>query len=173
VSPARSAPHICEGERDRAHGILTYWYARILLRACVGTDVCAGQPSPGKPSLLLDNEDVVRIAKAHDADPAQVLLSCGVQHGVIVIPKSENEGRMRANLAVGPPRFLPRLALTSAQVLKLSDDDMRALDALHTKEGKHRSLLDYHGDTPGGPGVFGWTYKQMGWDMGQGGVVGA
>jgi hypothetical protein len=33
----------------------------------LGTDVCAGQPSPGRPSLLLDDEDVVRIAKAHDA----------------------------------------------------------------------------------------------------------
>jgi glycerol 2-dehydrogenase (NADP+) len=59
-----------------------------------------GQPSPGKPSLLLDDEEVVRIAKTHGAAPAQVLLSWGVQHGIVVIPKSENEGRMRANIAV-------------------------------------------------------------------------
>jgi glycerol 2-dehydrogenase (NADP+) len=96
-----------------------------------------------------------------------------VQHGVIAIPKSENEGRMRANLAVRTSPFRPRLALTSSQVLKLSDHDIRALDALHTKEGRHRSVLDYHSDTPGGPGLFGWTYQRMGWDMGQGGVVGA
>jgi diketogulonate reductase-like aldo/keto reductase len=62
--------------------------------------VRSGQPSPGKPSLLLDDEEVVRIAKTHGAAPAQVLLSWGVQHGVVVIPKSENEDRMRANLAV-------------------------------------------------------------------------
>jgi hypothetical protein len=50
---------------------------------------------------------------------------------------------------------------------------MRAIDALHTKEGKHLSLLDnygYHGDTPNGPGVWGWTYEQLGWEMGKGGV---
>jgi glycerol 2-dehydrogenase (NADP+) len=62
--------------------------------------VLSGQPSPGQPSLLLDDEEVVRIAKTHDAAPAQVLLSWGVQHGIVVIPKSENEGRMRANLVV-------------------------------------------------------------------------
>jgi glycerol 2-dehydrogenase (NADP+) len=50
---------------------------------------------------------------------------------------------------------------------------MRALDALHEKDGKHRSLLGFHGDTPKGPGVLGWSYKQLGWDMGKGGVVGA
>jgi glycerol 2-dehydrogenase (NADP+) len=66
--------------------------------------VLSGQPSPGKPSLLLDDEEVVRIAKTHGAASAQVLLSWGVQHGVVVIPKSENEGRMRANLTV---RALP------------------------------------------------------------------
>jgi glycerol 2-dehydrogenase (NADP+) len=57
--------------------------------------------------------------------------------------------------------------------LTLSAEDMRAIDALHTKEGKHLSLLDnygYHGDTPNGPGVWGWTYEQLGWEMGKGGV---
>jgi hypothetical protein len=67
-----------------------------------------------------------------------------VQRGVVVIPKSENEGRMRANLGVRTSPFLSRLRLTAAEVLKLSDDNMRALDALHTKEDNHRSLLDYY-----------------------------
>jgi glycerol 2-dehydrogenase (NADP+) len=56
-------------------------------------------------------------------------------------------------------------------VLELSKEEMRTLDALHTKEGKHRSLLTLHGDQPAGPGVFGWSYEQMGWDMGKGGLV--
>jgi glycerol 2-dehydrogenase (NADP+) len=57
--------------------------------------------------------------------------------------------------------------------VKLDAAEMRALDALHEKDGKHRSLLGFHGDTPKGPGVLGWSYKQLGWDMGKGGVVGA
>jgi glycerol 2-dehydrogenase (NADP+) len=120
--------------------------------------MCAGQPSPGKSSLLLDDVDVVWIAKAHGAAPAQALLSLGVQHSVVVIPKSENEGRMRANLAVRPSPFLPRPGLTTAQVLKLGDDEMCALDVLRAKKGRHRSLLDYHGGTPDGPGVVLWSY---------------
>jgi hypothetical protein len=59
-----------------------------------------GAPVPGEPSPLLDDEDVVRIARTHGATPAQVLLSWNVQNGVIVIPKTESVARMKANISV-------------------------------------------------------------------------
>jgi glycerol 2-dehydrogenase (NADP+) len=59
-----------------------------------------GAPVPGEPSPLLDDEDVLRIAGAHSATPAQVLLSWNVQNGVIVIPKTESVARMKTNISV-------------------------------------------------------------------------
>jgi glycerol 2-dehydrogenase (NADP+) len=52
-------------------------------------------------------------------------------------------------------------------LLKLSEEDMCTLDAVHAKPGKHRSLLDYHGEA----GIWNWTYAEMGWEMSAGGVV--
>ncbi|OBZ69929.1 Glycerol 2-dehydrogenase (NADP(+)) [Grifola frondosa] len=107
----------------------------------------------GKPVFMTD-PDVVRIAAQHGATPAQVALSWGVQRGTAVIPKSESPERMRTNITL----------------LKLSDEDMRALDQIHTKPGMHRSLLLYHNYTDDGL-IFGWTYEQLGWPMEKGGIV--
>jgi glycerol 2-dehydrogenase (NADP+) len=62
-----------------------------------------GAPAPDKPSPLLTDDDVLRIASARGVTPAQVVLSWGVQHGVIVIPKTENEARMKTNISVRLP----------------------------------------------------------------------
>lgn len=59
-----------------------------------------GQPAPGSVSPLLTDEDVVRIAKKHGATEGQVALSWGVQHGIVVVPKSENLERMKNNITV-------------------------------------------------------------------------
>lgn len=53
------------------------------------------------------------------------------------------------------------------KLVKLSDEDMKALNDLHKKEGMHRSLMKYHSKD----GVFGWTYEQLGWNMKEGGYV--
>lgn len=45
---------------------------------------------------------------------------------------------------------------------------MKAIDEIHKKDGKHRSLLNYHSDDGS---VFGWTYEQMGWELSPGGIV--
>lgn len=52
------------------------------------------------------------------------------------------------------------------QLVKLDDADIKAIDALHKKPDLHRSLLGYH--QPDGS-VFGWTYEEMGWELGVGG----
>ncbi|PSS02101.1 NAD(P)H-dependent D-xylose reductase [Coniella lustricola] len=47
---------------------------------------------------LFENETVVRIAKAHNKTPAQVLLRWATQRDIIVIPKSNNRERLAQNL---------------------------------------------------------------------------
>ena len=51
--------------------------------------------------LLLDNPTVTQIAEKHGKTPAQVLLRWATQRGVAVIPKSNNQGRLKQNLEVG------------------------------------------------------------------------
>ena len=50
--------------------------------------------------LLFENPTIVMIAEKHGKTPAQVLLRWATQRGVAVIPKSNNEGRLRQNLDV-------------------------------------------------------------------------
>lgn len=111
----------------------------------------ASQESSQIPMLMAD--PVVRaLADKYGASPAQILVSWGVQRNTIIIPKSEDEGRMRANITL----------------VKLDETDVKAIDVVHTKPGLHRSLLGIH--TAEGT-VFGWTYEQLGWDMKLGGIV--
>ena len=63
------------------------------------------------------DEPVVRqVAERTGRTPAQVLIAWQVQHGVVVLPKSTSEQRIRENAAVGD--------------LVLSDEDVAAIDAL-------------------------------------------
>jgi 2,5-diketo-D-gluconate reductase A len=52
----------------------------------------------GKGGALLDDPTVVEIARAHDADAAQVVLRWSLQHGNVVIPKSVTPSRIASNL---------------------------------------------------------------------------
>lgn len=45
----------------------------------------------------LDDPEIARIAKAHGATPAQVIVAWHVQHGVIPLPRSKNPERIQAN----------------------------------------------------------------------------
>ncbi|WP_156755555.1 aldo/keto reductase [Actinokineospora pegani] len=51
----------------------------------------------GRNQGLLQHPDVVAIARAVDRTPAQVVLRWHLQLGVVVIPKSERDDRIRAN----------------------------------------------------------------------------
>jgi diketogulonate reductase-like aldo/keto reductase len=64
----------------------------------------------------LDDPTVARIAMGHDRSVAQVLLRWGLQHGVVVIPKSVREERIRENARVFD--------------FTLSHEEMAQLDAL-------------------------------------------
>ncbi|MEM1031220.1 MAG: aldo/keto reductase [Myxococcota bacterium] len=69
---------------------------------------------------LLDDAVVCRIAEAHDAQPAQVLIAWALARGTSVIPKSTNFGRIEQNLA--------------ATKLSLTAEDIAALDGLDRAE---------------------------------------
>ncbi|KAJ8076888.1 hypothetical protein PM082_001311 [Marasmius tenuissimus] len=111
-----------------------------------------GRPS-GDNIGVINDPTVVKIAERLGVDPAQILLSWAVHKDIIVVPKTENEARLRTNVTL----------------VSLGSDDLETIDAIHTEPGKHRSLLGYHNTLPGT--VFGWTYEQMGWDMTKGGIV--
>ena len=64
---------------------------------------------------VFEDKVVVRIAKAHDKTPAQVLLRHQVQNGIIVIPKSVKKLRIKENFGVFD--------------FSLTDPEMKELDA--------------------------------------------
>ena len=71
----------------------------------------------GRSEVVAIEEDVVvEIAKQLNVTPAQVVLRWGVQRGCAVIPKSENETHIKANLDIAG--------------FALSDEDMKAIKEL-------------------------------------------
>jgi 2,5-diketo-D-gluconate reductase A len=71
--------------------------------------------SPFKASNL-DDPTLVRIADAHDATAAQVIVAWHVAHGFVVIPKSVRRERIEANAA--------------GARIELTDDEVAAIDGL-------------------------------------------
>ncbi|KZV64308.1 Aldo/keto reductase [Peniophora sp. CONT] len=76
-----------------------------------------GRPTEGFsiPSLL-KNDLIVKLAEKYGVTPGQILLGWGIQRGTSVIPKSESEERLRQNITL----------------VKLEDEDVKAIDKLHT-----------------------------------------
>lgn len=79
--------------------------------------------SSGGP--VLQDELVKSIAKAHNVDPAQVVISWAAQRGVVALPKSVTPSRIETN----------------GKLITLSDEDMLKLDELHKQEGKAVRLV--------------------------------
>lgn len=48
------------------------------------------------------------------------------------------------------------------QLVKLSKDELDAINAIHKKPGQHKTLLMAF--SPGGV-VFGWSFDQLGWAL--------
>ena len=70
---------------------------------------------------LVENEDVVKIAKKYNVSTAQVLLKFCLQHDVLPIAKSSNYSRMKANMELFD--------------FELEDEDLNALRAVPDKTG--------------------------------------
>ena len=61
----------------------------------------------------LRHPQLVRIARAHDVSPAQVVIRWHIEHRVVVIPKSTNPARIAENAAVFG------FALSAAEIAEL------------------------------------------------------
>ncbi len=99
-------------------------YRRKLLELCEQRGVVLEAYSPLERGRALDNPVVVEISRGAERTPAQVLLRWGIQRGAVVIPKSVHRDRIRENAAIFD--------------FSLSDEDMRALDALDRTGGSGR-----------------------------------
>ena len=69
----------------------------------------------------LDDPTITGIAERLGRTPAQVIVRWHLQHGTVVIPKSGNPERIRANADVAG--------------FELADEDMAAIDALGSSNG--------------------------------------
>jgi diketogulonate reductase-like aldo/keto reductase len=100
-------------------------YRRALLEACEERGIAIEAYSPLGTGRHLDDPVVAEIAERLGRTPAQVLIRWALERNVIVLPKSTHRERIEAN----------------AQVFDftLSDDDMRALDALDSTGGTDRA----------------------------------
>lgn len=57
-------------------------------------------PAGAASSLLLENEDLVEIASSHSKSTSQVVLRWLYQEGVVCIPRSKTESRIRENIDI-------------------------------------------------------------------------
>jgi len=129
-----------------------------LLQFCKEKGIIVEAYSPlgqGNPLFMPHLEPIAKKyseSLGKSVTPAQIALSWGVQRGVAILPKSENEGRIKANI----------------DLVTLADEDMTAISSIHKQKGMHRSLLGYHSSDGT---VFGWSYEKLGWNMKKGGIV--
>lgn len=78
--------------------------------------------SPIGQGADLESEVVTRLAEAHDATPAQVVLGWHLAQGRIVIPKSVNPDRLRENF--------------DAVAVSLELNELEAIDGLDSPDGR-------------------------------------
>ncbi|KAG8799787.1 hypothetical protein FRC18_008184 [Serendipita sp. 400] len=94
------------------------------------------------------------ISEKYNAAVGQILLSWSVQRGAVPIPKSSNPERAKRNITL----------------VKLASEDMAQIDLFHKQEGMHRTLC-HRKRVEGTTALFGWTFEQLGWNLGEGGVA--
>ena len=98
-----------------------------LLPWCQERNIPVMAYSPIEQGRILRNGELIRIAKAYQATPAQVALAFLLEReSVIAIPKSANPDRVAENAA--------------AAELELSDEDLAALDAAFPPPDRKRPL---------------------------------
>lgn len=81
-----------------------------------GIQIESWSPIGGSRGHLLEEETLKTIGDTHQKTPAQVVLRWHVQHGLVVIPKSVHEARIKENFNIFD--------------FELSDEEMAKIDAL-------------------------------------------
>lgn len=77
-----------------------FLHQRDLLAHCARLGIQVEGYGPLVRGQRMDHPVLARIASRHGRTPAQVLLRWGLQHGLVVIPKSVHPGRIRENADV-------------------------------------------------------------------------
>ena len=101
-------------------------YRRALIDACARLGVTAAAWGPLTHGRDLGHPDVAEVAAASGRTPAQVLLRWGIQHGLVVVTKSESRERIAENARIFD--------------FELSVVQMATLDALDTTGGTDRAV---------------------------------
>lgn len=94
-----------------------FLYQKELLDYCRGQGIQVEAYSPLARSERLNNSILVSVARKNRKSSAQVMIRWGLQHGLVVIPKSTREDRIRENSQVFD--------------FDLAPEDMRVLDGLN------------------------------------------
>ena len=101
----------------------TFLYQKDLMEYCREHDIQIEAYSPIARAKFLENDVLQKIAQKYDKTAAQVMLAWGVNHGLVVIPKSVHEDRILENADI---------------FFGLDEEDMQALDNL----GPERRLVE-------------------------------
>jgi diketogulonate reductase-like aldo/keto reductase len=91
-----------------------------LLRFCKETGIQMEAWSPLMQGRYHDHPVLTELAAKHGKSPAQIVLRWDIQNGVVTIPKSTNEQRIRENAAIFD--------------FELSDEDMAKIDTMNVDE---------------------------------------
>lgn len=83
----------------------------------------AYSPLGGQGAPVLEDDIINEIAKRHNADSGNVVISWGVQRGLVTLPKSSNPDRVISNL----------------RTFKLSDEEMGSINKLSQSKGEKRT----------------------------------
>ncbi len=91
-------------------------FDRTLFDYCAQTGIVFEAYSPLGRGAYFSHETILAIAHKHLRTPAQIMLRWNIEHGMVTIPKSAEEARMRENLAIFD--------------FSLDESDMSGLDSL-------------------------------------------
>ena len=103
-----------------------FHHPTALVEACRRHGIVVEAYSPLTHGRDLEHRTIVEIARRVGRTPAQVLLRWGLEHGYVVIPKSQNRGRIEENAAIFD--------------FTLAPEDVAALDRLDRTRGTERAV---------------------------------
>jgi diketogulonate reductase-like aldo/keto reductase len=97
----------------------TFLYQKELLDYCREKGIQLEAYSPIARAKFFENQHLQKIADKYDKTPAQVMLAWGINHDIVVIPKSTHEGRIKENSDI---------------FFKIKEEDMQILNDLNRNE---------------------------------------
>ena len=115
-------------------------YRKDTIDYFMNKDIIVAAYKPLRAGKILKDQVVIDLAAKYNITPARLSILWGLQHGLIVIPKSSNPKNMQDNFVS-----------TGGDSTKISDEDMSKLDALTTDEDKkawYEHYLSRRGQDP-------------------------